>query len=280
MGSDRSKRSEEEKQAGDGDGHVSEDYLEEKAAMKAEYEADMRAEYEADMGDEHLADLPSAGEIADMKRSREEWMRRNVILERARRELASFDVGFEPIQLDELSALQAAIDGAEVEEDVQRFLTANRRLLRDTLAVGHRQYVIPKPKLGKDLIPDFLLAETHSMGIEWHGLELEPVSVRMFTAAGQASAKLTHAIQQVVDWREWLTNNIDQARRSQPESGLGLVGIDGTLSATILMGRREEYPEKFNAFRRQYQATSNISIHSYDWLVDIIKSGAQRSVLG
>jgi hypothetical protein len=86
----------------------------------------------------------------------------------------------------------------------------------------------------------------------------------MSTAEGQPSAKLTHAIQQIIDWREWLTSNIGFARRSTNESGLGLIGIDGNLPATIFMGRRKNYPASFNAFRRQKEIREGISIHSYD----------------
>ena len=248
--------------------------LNEEDEQSSDPEADMRAEYEAEMRSEYLADMPSPGEIAEMARSQEEWMRENELLERARRELAKFYVGFVPVRLDQVSALQVAIDKAKVEEDIQRFLTQNRELLSHTLRPGHREYVLPKPQLGNALVPDFLLAGTHSMGIEWHGLELEPASFQMFTKRGQARSELTHAIQQVVEWREWLAQNIDHARRPESEGGLGLVGIDGSLSATILMGRREGYPENFNAFRRQTQTNSNIAIHSYDWLIDIITSAA------
>ena len=35
------------------------------------------------------------------------------------------------------------------------------------------------------LIPDYLLAEMSSVGLEWHGVELESPSAELFTNSGQ-----------------------------------------------------------------------------------------------
>ena len=81
---------------------------------------------------------------------------------------------------------------------------------------------------------------------------------------------MTSDTKQVVDWRAWLKNNSAYARTSKSEHGLGLVGIDMNLPATILVGRRgeKEFPLRFNEYRMQAKSDQNIEIHTYDWLVE------------
>lgn len=142
---------------------------------------------------------------------------------------------------------------------------------------GHGRYVIPKPRLGADLIPDYLIAEMSSIGIEWHGVELESPLADYFTANGQAGNLLTHAIQQIVDWRAWLQSNIAYARTPTSNRGLGLIGITNDLPSTILIGRRTaEIPARFNDYRKQIKTSQNIEIHTYDWLVEQSQMRAQQ----
>ena len=55
-----------------------------------------------------------------------------------------------------------------------------------------------------------------------------------------------------------------------------LLGIDGNVPATILMGRRrDEMPARFNAFRRQMKQPQDIEIHTYDWLLDRLEGKAR-----
>jgi len=166
-------------------------------------------------------------------------------------------------------APRQVLEEAKVEEDLQKFLTENSIFLVQHLGGGHGRYVIPKPRLGAELIPDFLIAEMSSIGIEWYGVELESPFAEMFTSSGQPGHLVTQAIQQVVEWRAWLESNLAYARNPKSENGLGLVGIAPDLPATILMGRRDkEFPTNFNAFRRQVKSKQNIEIHTYDWLAE------------
>lgn len=236
----------------------------------SEYEAEMRAEWESEMRTE----MPSQAEIEEWERSSREFERAQYEKMRVSEDLADFHVGWSEITLD-VGLLSQAIDEARREEDVQRFLTENKWFLVPVLGGGHGVYVLPKPRLGRDLVPDYLRAETDSMGVHWCGLELESPLNKMCTATGQPTAGLTHAIQQVVEWREWLKNNIAHAGNPTSEGGLGLVGIDGNLPAIILMGRRQEFPVGFNAFRRQTKSERKIEIHTFDWLIDQARSRAE-----
>lgn len=188
---------------------------------------------------------------------------------RAKKELEQYLVLWDDITTDHIMALRQALKEAKVEEDMQKFLTKNSIFLIQHLGGGHGRYVLPKPKLGAELIPDFLIAEMSSIGIEWHGVELESPFAELFTSSGQASHHITQAIQQVVDWRVWLESNLPYARNPKSEDGLSLVGITSDLPATILIGRRDNgFPSKFNAFREQTKSRQNIEIHTYDWLVE------------
>lgn len=234
------------------------------AELEAEMRAEMQAEYEAEM----RAEMPSRAEIAEWERSVEEHARIQEQRGRADAELPEFSVSWGRITLGDVNALEQAIQTAEREEDIQQFLTQNKQFLIQHLSGGHGRYVLPKPQLGGTLVPDYLLVSEDSTGLHWQGVELESVAGNLFKSKGEPTAALTHAIHQVIDWREWLKNNIKYAQAPKAEGGGGLVGIDGELPATILMGRRRQYPPRFNAFRRHTEQKSRIAIHSYDWLVD------------
>ena len=245
---------------------MSEDAAED--AVEELQEADMRAEFEAEMQRDMMSDMPSPAELAEFERQGREASVRIQERQRLHAEMGNYRVSWAELTLEDIHALKRALNHAEQEEDLQRFLTANKQFLIQHLSGGHIRFVIPKPKLGKSFVPDYLLVNEDSGGHHWHGVELEAHTQRMFISTGQPAAPLTHSIQQIVDWREWLKNNIAHARAPEAEGGCGLVGIDGELPATILIGRRSEYPASFNAFRRQTEQKSRIAIHSYDWLVD------------
>ena len=205
----------------------------------------------------------------DMVRSHVEHAVSRYQHERARDELDEYEVLWDVITMEQVAALQDALRSARNEEDMQQFLTDNKIFLIQHLGGGHGRYVLAKPRLGAELVPDFLVAEMSSIGLEWHGIELESPLAEMFTSSGQAHHRLTHAIQQVVDWRDWLASNIAYARNQKCQNGLGLVGIDAYLPTTIIVGRRDrQFPYRFNAYRRQVKQGQNIEIHTYDWLVE------------
>ena len=189
--------------------------------------------------------------------------------QRSRKELEQYHISWDSINREHIDRLHHVLEHAHNEEDMQRFLTESSIFLIKHLGGGHGRYVIPKPRLGSELVPDFLIAEMSSIGLEWHGVELESPLVDYFTSTGQASYRVTQAIQQVINWRSWLESNIAYARNRISENGLGLVGITSDLPATILIGRRkDEIPASFNAFRKQTKSQSNIEIHTYDWLIE------------
>ena len=158
------------------------------------------------------------------------------------------------------------------EPDVHRFLAENPHFLVQTLGGGHGRFQISKPRFGSELIPDFVIAEASSIGIEWHLVELESPTLKVERKDGLPTQQVNHAIGQIRDWRTWLMYNLDYARRPIRQSGLGLVGIDPRAAGIIIIGRRQEHSERYNEFRRDMIDRERIVIHSYDWLLDVAQS--------
>lgn len=198
--------------------------------------------------------------------------------QRAVAELKQSSVIWDRITGEEANSLQALLDTNPDEAAMHHFLVVNPRLLVQVMAGGHGRYQLSKKRLGAEFVPDFLIAETSSMGIEWHAVELESPSSVAHRRDGLPANSLNLAIAQIRDWRKWVMNNLDYARRSQAQDGLGLAGIDPRMSGIVLIGRRHLYPDRFNEFRRQMIDREHILIHSYDWLVDVAQSNKSGSL--
>ena len=192
--------------------------------------------------------------------------------ERASEELSDFSTVWDRVSAEDCQALVSLLDSEPNEGAVHRFLEDNPKFLIQALGAGHGRYQISKPRFGAELIPDFLVAEMSSIGIEWYLVELESPGCPVERRDGLATQQLNHAIGQIRDWRSWLRNNLDYARRSKCQDGLGLIGIDSRESGLIIIGRRQEYSTRYNEFRREMIDRERITIHSYDWLVDVARS--------
>lgn len=118
------------------------------------------------------------------------------------------------------------------------------------------------------------------MGIKWYAVELESPKKKTYKQDGNFRSELNQAIDQIMDWRNWLTNRIAYARapKDAEEEGLGLVGIDGRVPGLILIGRRDEYPDRYNTRRRQALQDDRIAIHSYDWLLDVARRNSSGAL--
>ena len=191
-------------------------------------------------------------------------------MQRASAELKQHSILWDRITSDDSRSLKDLLERNPNEQIVHRFLENNPKFLVQALTGGHGRYQVSKPRLGSEFVPDFLIVDESSIGLEWFAVEIESPRVKAHRKDGLQSQYLTHAIGQIEDWREWLRNNLDYARRPREQDGLGLIGIDDRVAGLILIGRRSSgYPERFNKFRRQKIDRERIVIHSYDWLLDI-----------
>ena len=236
-------------------------------AIRAKYES-LRPSFEAWAED--------SGEplwvFDDIVRGQVEYARVMYQKDRAEEELESSSVIWDRISTEKANSLQALLDTNPNEEAVHHFLDDNPEFLIQVLGGGHGRYQISKERLGSEYVPDFLVAEMSSIGIEWYGVELESPRLKAHRNDGLPTQGLNHAIGQVRDWRAWLLNNVDYARRPREQHGLGLLGIDSRVPGLILIGRRQDYPQRFNEYRRQMNHQEQVLIHSYDWLLEVARS--------
>jgi hypothetical protein len=122
-------------------------------------------------------------------------------------------VHWNEITHDQLAAFKTTLDAAPNEAAMQTFLEENPEVLVQPIGGGYDRWVVPKARLGAEHETDFLVAERDATRYVWYAVELERPQARLFTAKGDPSAALTHAIRQVNDWRTWLSYNRGYATR-------------------------------------------------------------------
>jgi Domain of unknown function (DUF4263) len=176
-------------------------------------------------------------------------------------------VSRDEITRDEITAYQSALDTSRDEADMQHSLEANPRMLIQHLT---RQcaWVIPQKRLGSEHVTDFVIAQEASGGLVWYAVELERPQAKMFNKNGDPSAVLNHALRQISDWRDWLSQNRDYAAKPLGRSGLGLIDIDPELEGLIIIGRDAEVDQRATASRRRrLERVNRVRIETYDWLL-------------
>lgn len=157
------------------------------------------------------------------------------------------------------------------EAPLQVVLAANGSLLAPLAPPGGDFWCLDRPRLGAELIPDFLLASRTSEGLRWAMVELEGPNERVLTKAGLPATKLAQAFKQVRDWRSWLSDNVAYARTE-----LGLEDIEASCPAYVIIGRRSHLDS--NQIRI-YRALSSggMTVMSYDRLRDLMGRSAMNS---
>jgi hypothetical protein len=82
---------------------------------------------------------------------------------------------------------------------------------------------------------------------------------------GQFSAGVRQGIKQSNQWRDWIQNNQDEARRARWDDRLGLSGIRPDATGLVLVGRGEPRTELDNV--RLRETSKGIEVRTYDWLL-------------
>lgn len=143
------------------------------------------------------------------------------------------------------------------EEELQSFLREHPVLLAPTAL-----RVLPKHKLGSEHITDFVV---HEAGDDHVLVEIERADHKLYTRQGNPSRQLTHALQQVEDWRRWVLNNVAYARNDLP-------GITDP-HCWVVMGRDADLEEdQRSKLEHKNRELTHITIMTYD---DLLKR-AQR----
>jgi hypothetical protein len=180
-------------------------------------------------------------------------------------ELQQWKVSGRP-DLTSYHTLEDALGSATDERPLQKVLEKHPEILGHIVTGHHGTYVIPQVSLGGKYVPDFLIAAETSNGLQWTLVEIESPNAALTILDGQHSHQLRKAIQQIIDWREWLSDNAANARQSKAENGLGLPGIRADARALIIISRESliAVPGKNRA---RELAERNIEIRTYDWLL-------------
>ena len=109
------------------------------------------------------------------------------------------------------------------EQVLQEFLQANPMLLCPT-----HVRMWPKLPLGAT-ITDFVFRDANH---EYLLVEIERSTLQLFRQDGHATADLTHAHGQIVDWKRYLEDNLQTVQRE-----LGLAGITPNPNGLLVIGR-------------------------------------------
>jgi hypothetical protein len=167
----------------------------------------------------------------------------------------------------DVAKLLRVLDSAGDERPVQRHLATNPLLLVQHLGGGHGRWVFSQKRLGSEFVTDFVIGERSSSGFEWQFVELQSPRARLFvSSSGRQSKQLDEGIRQILEWRRWLDDNRDYARRPRARNGLGLVDAAGSDPGLLLIGRAD-LSENGKVRRRRLSQELQIQIHTYDWLV-------------
>jgi len=188
------------------------------------------------------------------------------------RELKEFRV-HSAITHDGIEELERIVDKAGDEKPIQQFLEEHPQMLVGLLG-GNSRFSIPRPQLGRNWVPDFLLADVDSLGIRWLLVELEtPASTVTLRDENVLEKRARKGVSQVEEWRDWIMNNLDLARRPRRDSGLGLIDIRPQSEGLVLVGRRARLFENARMVRHPLRESCRIRVHTYDWLIEQLRGG-------
>jgi Domain of unknown function (DUF4263) len=164
--------------------------------------------------------------------------------------------------------LATMIDDGASEAMLQSHLATNRYILSQQFA--HCHHVFPRVRLGNQYEADFFCLDIPSSGYEWWGVELEAPNKKVITKAGRKTADVEHALQQVRDWRTWLTQNLSYAQGT-----LRLERINPRFFGYVIIGRWKDYTDEFNNIRSQVFRDELIQIRSWDGIIEWARKRAR-----
>ena len=172
------------------------------------------------------------------------------------------------LTLEVVEALESVVATAQDERPIQEFIEAHPETLAALLG-GRDRFVLPRRSLAGKYVPDFLACDTDSLGLRWLLVELEtPQSSITLSTQNELDASARRGVTQIREWREWLQNNLDMARRPVEQDGLGLADIRPRSEGLVLVGRRAVLNDNVGAVRQPYREDDRIRIHTYEWLVE------------
>jgi len=149
------------------------------------------------------------------------------------------------------------------EEEYHKFLSKHSQIFFTDYY--EKEYVISKLRLGADYIPDFIVTiNKRSYGIYYEFIEIESPHSPPYVKKGQPSERLSQAVQQVMNWQEWIKDNRYQIRKLLQSSGVRLFR-NPNFRFKIIIGNSENSKQWLEE-RNQYSKKLGIEIRSFDSL--------------
>lgn len=128
---------------------------------------------------------------------------------------------------------------------------------------------ISKLKLGSEYESDFVVVkEGYSDGTIYEFIEIESPHTLLFDSKGKPTAKFNAALQQIMDWKRFLTEEKSFLKKFLPTTTTKIIG-QSRIKFKIIIGRRNDNKEELEK-RRQYAETHDIEIISFDRLTDML----------
>ena len=174
----------------------------------------------------------------------------------------------ESADASDIEELRRTLEMARDERPLQE-LFESRPCLLASLVRGPQRFCIPQVSLGGKYVADFFLADVSSSGVRWILVELEtPDSATTLSRGNEFDKHARQGMSQIEEWREWLQDNLDMARRPKQQNGLGLLDIRPQAEGLVLVGRRDQVRENAPTLRNRRFETHSILMHTYDWLLE------------
>jgi hypothetical protein len=160
-------------------------------------------------------------------------------------------------------------DETKKERDYQEFLNRNAGFF---WVDGVQFFVVGSQlRLGADLNLDFVRGfDRGSPGFAYELIEIESPHTPPYNHNGDPSQRLNHALQQIRDWKRWITGNLNsEAARIFPSGQFNNEG-QSFFAYSVIIGRRANSEIHLNR-RNQLQNELGVEIRSFDYLTDRLR---------
>ncbi len=161
------------------------------------------------------------------------------------------------ISMDMIKCFQRLIDEEQHEEKYQEYIKQNPVFI-DPLSSD----VVDKHRFGSDLIVDFVIETLRG---EYILVEIEKPQDEIFTSSNDFTSKFSHAFGQVIDFINWVEENIAYAERKLP----GISSPKGLLIMGRSIGMSDIQVRKLRRFNRN---SNSIIVLTYDDIITKAKS--------
>lgn len=178
--------------------------------------------------------------------------------------LAQYQVDWDVVDAGDVQQLETVLARAPDERALQTFLASHPyALVLGVLGQRRTAWVLDRPRFGAEYVPDFLIGMRDSLGPVWMLVELESPTADPLRKDGSIRRDLHHAVEQVQDYRRWLSRHGAYFRERS-----GCWGIEAGCSASIVIGRREMRDNEDGLGRMRDLKRDDIYVMSYDRLVE------------